>query len=114
MQRSEDTPGNSVDICQCLLQRMRGSDWCPYTAEEMTYKYHQDPARSILVVGIQTLECMLLPVLVHDTDVGYFLEVSFGGRVVVDLDVPFEVGGGVLYRHLVERGGRNFTNGVDP
>ena len=80
----------------------------------MPYKYYKNPARSVLVVGIQALESILLSILVQYGQICDFLEVSFGRWVVVDLDIAFEVGGRVLDRHLVERGSRIFAYSIDP
>lgn len=70
--------------------------------EEMAYKDDENSARSILVVGIQALECILLPILIQHRQVGDLLEVFFGRRIVVDLDVAFEVSRRVLHSHVVE------------
>ena len=99
MPRHEGSPDRSVDVCQCLSSREARVAGHAYATEEMPYKYYQDPARTILIVGIQALESVLLPILVQHGQVGDLLQVSFGGRIVVDLDIAFEVGGRVFNGH---------------
>lgn len=79
-------------------------DWGSYTTEEMTYEYYENPARTIVVVGVQALEGILLPILVQHRQLGYFLEVSFGRGIVVDLDIALEVvgGGRTFDGHIIE------------
>lgn len=114
MPRCGGTPGNSANVCQSLLEQGRGSDWGTYTAEEMAYKYDQNPAWSILIIGIQALEGMLSPVLIQHRQVCNILQVAFGRRIVVNLDVPLKVGGRVFDSHIIERGARIFSNSVKP
>lgn len=73
------------------------------TTEKMSYKNDQDAAWSILVIGVQALEGILLPVLIQHRQVGDFLQVSFGRGIIVDLDIPFEISRRVFHSHLVER-----------
>lgn len=47
-----------------IFHGQEGVNWVPYPTEEMPYEYYQNPARSILIVGIQALERRLLPILV--------------------------------------------------
>lgn len=84
------------------------------TTEKMSYKNDQDAAWSILVVGVQALEGILLPVLIQHRQVGDFLQVSFGRGIIVDLDVPFEISRRVFHSHLVERGIRTFADSIKP
>lgn len=85
-----------------LYSEGENSEGGPYATEEMAYKDDENSARSILVVGIQALECILLPILIQHRQVGDLLEVFFGRRIVVDLDVAFEVSRRVLHSHVVE------------
>ncbi len=80
----------------------------------MPYKDDEDATGTVFVVGIQALKRVLFSILVQDGQVGDFVEVSFGGWIVVDLDVAFEVGGRVFDGHAVERRSRVFSNGVNP
>lgn len=116
MQRCEGSPGNSEGVRQHLLQQGRGGDWGPYTTEEMPYKNNQDAAWSILVIGIQALEGILLPVLIQHRQAGNLLQVSLGRGIIVDLDIPLEISRRVFHSHvvLVERGARTFADSIKP
>ena len=57
---------------------------------------------------------MLFAVLVQDWQIGSFVQVSFGGWIVVDLNVAFEICGRVLDGHCVKRRGRVFAYGINP
>ena len=109
-----DTPGSSMDVLSVSLTVRQWECRWTYATEEMSDKYDQNPSRTILVVGIQALERMLFPVLVQHWQIGGFVDVTFGGWIVVDLDVAFEIGGGVFDSHLIERRGRVFAYGVNP
>ena len=85
-----------------------------YTTEKVPYEYYKNPARPILVVGIQALESVLVLILVEYGQVCGFVQVSFGRGVVVDLDIGFEVGGRMFDSHLVERGSGIFAYRIDP
>ena len=80
----------------------------------MPYEYDENPARSILVVGIQALECMFLPILVQNGQLRDLLQISFGRGIVVDLDVALEVAGRVFDGHGVEGGAWIFADSVNP
>ena len=97
-----------------MSSRGRGSGWEVYATEEMAYEYDENPARSILVVGIQALECILPPVLVQHGQVGDLLEVLLGRGVVIDLDVTLDVARRVFDGHFIERGGRIFADSINP
>lgn len=73
-----------------------------YTTEKVAYKYYQNPAGAIFVVGIQALESILLLILIQHAQVGGFVQVSFGRWVMVDADIAFEFGGGVFDSHSVQ------------
>ena len=98
-----------------LTAEERGMAAHAYTTEEMSYKYDENAAWPMLVVGIQALESILLPVLIQHGQVGDFVQISLGRWAIVDLNVAFEVGGRVFDSHLlVERGSRVFSYGVNP
>ncbi len=80
----------------------------------MPYEDDEDATGTVFVVGVQALKRVLLPILVQDGQLGDFVEVPFGGWIVVDLDVAFEVGRRVFDGHGVERRSRVFSNGVNP
>ena len=108
----------SWQFCECLsvslVARTVGWRGHAYPAEKVPYKYDKNPARPILVVGIQALEIVFLLVLVQYGQGCDFLQVPFGRWVVVDLDVVFKVGGRSFDSHLVERRRRVFAYGIDP
>lgn len=115
MRRCGDTPGNSVEVCQFLSRKKELVLGDPYTTEEMTYEYYENPARTTVVIGVQALEGVLLPVLIQHRQLGYFFEVSFGRGIVVDLDIALEVGGGRAFdRHVIERRARIFADSINP
>ena len=97
----------SWQFCGCLsvslVARKVGWRGDAYTTEKMPNKYHENPARPVLIVGVQALESILLSILVQNRQFCDFLQVSFGRWVVVDLDIGFEVGGRIFDSHLVER-----------
>lgn len=72
-----------------------------YTTEKVAYKYNQNAAGPIFVVGIQALESILLLVLIQHGQVGGFVQVCFGGWVLVYDDIAFQLGGGVFDSHSV-------------
>ena len=108
----------SWHCCECLSAFSHGKEvgWREhaYTTEKVPYEYYKNPARPILVVGIQALESVFLPVLVQYGQICGFIQVSFGGWVIVDLDIVFEIGGRIFDSHFVERGSRIFTYSIDP
>ena len=55
------------------LMKRRRKGLYPYPAEEMPYEDHEDPARTIFIVGIQALERILLPIFIQHGQIGGFL-----------------------------------------
>ena len=108
----------SWQFCECLsvslVARKVGWRGLSYPAEKVPYEYDKNPARPLLVVGIQALERIFLLVLVQYGQGCDFLQITFGRWVVVDLDVIFEVGGRSFDSHLVERRSRVFAYSIDP
>lgn len=63
-----------------------------YAAEKMAYEDNQDPRSLVLVVGcVEALERMWLPMDIENRELGDLLQVFLGGRIVIEVDIPFEV-----------------------
>lgn len=108
----------SWQFCACLSVTLVASKWSggghAYATEKVPYEYYKNPARPILVVGIQALEDIFLLVLVQDGQICDFVQISFGRWVVIGLNIGFEVGGRIFDSHLVESRSRIFAYSIDP